>query len=324
MGACFQYGAQACRLSFPFFYIPSGTPVGDLALVTFFYLFREASGRLGRAGFLPLSTVTPLFSSLFRSWLHFFSPSSLFSAFPFSWTWLPQRWTSGDIFGRYPVWFLESRYTISGHLLLVRVGYKACSRSFLRWCGSDLFCYFHDNPQQDWHDGLTVSSWPQRTSRVGSFIGQLAGSFIPVLLSGFRGVQGAIGETCSSTPWRPLLLGLGVWRVIPRVVFIRIPSLSELGPRRILYPGSLSRCPRQILLLPPGVACRHTCRPASLGLLRVTLGIPALSLVCLGQALQMPKGGHCSPLSVDELPVIAARAPPKAKVVIGGTYWGYG
>ncbi len=55
---------------------------------------------------------------------------------------------------------------------------------------------------------------PKAASRVRSFIGQLACSFIPVLLLSFRGVQGAIGETCSSTPWWPLLLGLGVFRVM--------------------------------------------------------------------------------------------------------------
>ncbi len=66
MGECFQYGAQACRLSFPSSYVPSGTPVRDLVLVAFSYLFREVSGWLGGAGLIPLSTVTPSFSSLFR------------------------------------------------------------------------------------------------------------------------------------------------------------------------------------------------------------------------------------------------------------------
>ncbi len=75
-GACFQYGAQACRLSFPSSYIPSGTPVRDLVSVALSFLFREVSGWLGRGGsppsfdcyfflFLPLSTVTSI-SSLFR------------------------------------------------------------------------------------------------------------------------------------------------------------------------------------------------------------------------------------------------------------------
>ena len=127
-------------------------------------------------------------------------------------------------------------------------------------------------------------------SRIGSFVGRLAWSLFPALLSGFRGVRGAIGETCSSTPWWPLLLGLGALRVMLRAVLIGIPFLSELGSQRILYPESLSHCPRQILVLPPGVACRHTGRPASLGLLRVTVGIPVLSRVCLGRALQMPRG----------------------------------
>ncbi len=43
---------------------------------------------------------------------------------------------------------------------------------------------------------------------VGSSARQLACSFIPVLLINIRGVRGAIGETCSSTQWWPLLLGL--------------------------------------------------------------------------------------------------------------------
>ena len=46
-------------------------------------------------------------------------------------------------------------------------------------------------------------------SRIGSFVGRLAWSLFLVLLSGFRGVRGAIGETCSSTPGWPLLPGLG-------------------------------------------------------------------------------------------------------------------
>ncbi len=56
--------------------------------------------------------------------------------------------------------FLEPRHKVSGHLLQVRVGHKACSRSFLRWYDSDFLCYFRDNPRQDWHDGSTVSPWP--------------------------------------------------------------------------------------------------------------------------------------------------------------------
>ncbi len=52
---------------------------------------------------------------------------------------------------------------------------------------------------------------PKGASRVGSLTGRLAWFLFPVLLSGFRGVRGAIGEICSSTPWRPLLLGLGVF-----------------------------------------------------------------------------------------------------------------
>ena len=138
----------------------------------------------------------------------------------------------------------------------------------------------------------------------------------PILLSGFRGVQGAIGETCPSTPWWPLLLGLGTLRVIPRAVLIGIPSLSELGPRRILYPESLSHCPRQILLLPPGVACRHTDQPASLGLLRVTVGIPALSRVCLGQALQIPKGGAVLPRVSTSWPSSPREPLPRPRLLL--------
>ncbi len=36
---------------------------------------------------------------------------------------------------------------------------------------------------------------------------QLDCSFIPVLLINIRGVRGAIGETCSSTPWWPSTAG---------------------------------------------------------------------------------------------------------------------
>ncbi len=38
-GACFQYGAQARRLSFPSSYIPSGTPARGFGLVLLSYLF---------------------------------------------------------------------------------------------------------------------------------------------------------------------------------------------------------------------------------------------------------------------------------------------
>ncbi len=64
--ACFQYGAQARRLSFPSSYVPSGTLVRDFTLVAFSYLSGRPSVGGEGAGFLPLSTVTPPFSSLFR------------------------------------------------------------------------------------------------------------------------------------------------------------------------------------------------------------------------------------------------------------------
>ncbi len=66
-------------------------------------------------------------------------------------------------------------------------------------------------------------------SHVRSFTGPLACSFIPVLLSGFRGVRGAIGETCSSTPWWPLLLGLGVFRVYGDHLRLPIRFLTRRG-----------------------------------------------------------------------------------------------
>ena len=125
-------------------------------------------------------------------------------------------------------------------------------------------------------------------SRVGSFSRRLAWSLFPVLLSGFRGVQGAIGEICSSTPWWPLLLGLGVfWSTI----FNGIPSLSGLEPQRTLYPGCPLCCSRQNLQLLPGVACRRTFRPAIQGLLRGIVGVPASSPARLEQALQVWRRG---------------------------------
>ncbi len=70
-GACFQYGAQACRLSFPSSHVPSGTLVRDFTLVAFSYPSRRFPVGWGGAGLLPLSTVTSL------------SPPSFDCGFPF-------------------------------------------------------------------------------------------------------------------------------------------------------------------------------------------------------------------------------------------------
>ncbi len=65
-GACFQYGAQACRLSFPSSYVPLGTPVGTLH----WWHFPVSPGgfRVVRKGLVSslFQLLLPLFSSLFR------------------------------------------------------------------------------------------------------------------------------------------------------------------------------------------------------------------------------------------------------------------
>ncbi len=67
--ACFRYGAQACRLSFPSSFVPSGMLVRDFTLVSFSYLPGRLPDSWEGACLLPLSTVTSPFSSLFRLWL---------------------------------------------------------------------------------------------------------------------------------------------------------------------------------------------------------------------------------------------------------------
>ncbi len=65
-GAYFQYGAQACRLSFPSSYVPSGTPAG-----TFHWWHSPVSlggFRVVRKGLVSslFRLLLLLFSSLFR------------------------------------------------------------------------------------------------------------------------------------------------------------------------------------------------------------------------------------------------------------------
>ncbi len=148
-GAYFRYEAQACRLSFPSSYVHSGTPVRDLTLVALSYL----SGRLGR-GWSPPSfdcySSLPFPPSFVPNFLLLLSsgPGSRYDGL-------------AEISSKECLMFLsESRCKVSGHLLQVRVGHKASSRSFLRWCDSDFLCYFRDNPRLDWHYGSTVSPWP--------------------------------------------------------------------------------------------------------------------------------------------------------------------
>ncbi len=70
--ACFRYGAQACRLSFPSSYVPSGTLVRGFTLVALSYLFRAYI--ISPGGFLVVGK--GLVSSLFRLSLPLFLPSS--------------------------------------------------------------------------------------------------------------------------------------------------------------------------------------------------------------------------------------------------------
>ena len=70
--ACFRYGAQARRLSFPSFYVPSGTLVRDFKLVSLSYLFRACA--ISPGGLLVAGK--GLVSSLFRLSLPFFLPLS--------------------------------------------------------------------------------------------------------------------------------------------------------------------------------------------------------------------------------------------------------
>ncbi len=164
--ACFRYGAQACRLSFPSSYVPSGTPARGFGLVLFSYLFVACV--IPPGGFLMVGKV--LVSSLFRLSLPFFlSLSTVASRFlPFSslasYIFFLRASRYGGLAeissGECLVLFSKPRCNSSGHPLSVRVGHKACSRSFLRWCDSYFLCYFGDNPRQDWHDRSTVSPWP--------------------------------------------------------------------------------------------------------------------------------------------------------------------
>ncbi len=145
----FQYGAQACRLSFPSFYVPSGTLVRDFKLVPLSYLFGACV--IPPGGLLMVGK--GLVSSVFRLPLPFFPPSFdcdfLFPpSFVPSFLLLPSpgpdscydglvKISSGDVD---LVLLSKSRCNGSGHLLQVRTGQKACSRSFLRWC--DFFFLF--------------------------------------------------------------------------------------------------------------------------------------------------------------------------------------
>ncbi len=132
-GACFQYGAQACRLSFPSSFVPSGTRVRDFALVAFSYPSGRCPVDRGGAGPLPLSTVTSPFPLSFHYGFPFppsFVPNSFFSFLP---DLALAAVASRDILGECLVLFSKSRCEGSGHLLPVRFGHKACSRSFLRW-----------------------------------------------------------------------------------------------------------------------------------------------------------------------------------------------
>ena len=70
-GACFQYGAQARKLSFPSSYVPSGTPARGFGLVPLSHLF--ATCVIPPGGFLMVGKV--LVSSLFRLSLSLFPPS---------------------------------------------------------------------------------------------------------------------------------------------------------------------------------------------------------------------------------------------------------
>ncbi len=70
--ACFRYGAQACRLSLPSFYVPMGMPVRDFKLVPLSYLFGACVISLGGL----LMAGKGLVSSLFRLSLPFFLPLS--------------------------------------------------------------------------------------------------------------------------------------------------------------------------------------------------------------------------------------------------------
>ena len=123
------------------------------------------SGRLSDgwegAGFLPLSTVTPLFLPSFDCGFPF--PPSFVHSFLLLLSSGPGSRYGGLVkisSGECLVSFSKSRCIGSGHPLQVRAGHKACSRSLLRWCDSYFLRYFRDNPRQDWHDGSTVSPWP--------------------------------------------------------------------------------------------------------------------------------------------------------------------
>ncbi len=166
--ACFRYGAQACRLSFPSSYVPSGTLVRDFMLVALSYLFRACvispGGFLvvGRDWFPPsFDCHSPLLPPSFDCDFRF--PPSFVPGFLLLLSSGPGSRYGGlaEISsGEWLVLFSKSRCNGSSHLLPVRAGHKACFRSFLWWWDSCFPCCFRDNPRQDWHDGSTVSPWP--------------------------------------------------------------------------------------------------------------------------------------------------------------------
>ena len=86
--ACFQYRAQAYRLSFPSFHVPSGTPAKDSkwlwlsrSTLNLYYSSGRLSGGWEGVSLLPLSTVTSRVLPLSTVTPRFLPLSSLASYF---------------------------------------------------------------------------------------------------------------------------------------------------------------------------------------------------------------------------------------------------